>query len=196
MSGLEILGAVLGSIPLVISALEHYANGITTAKRYMAYRRELMDLIDKIATEEQIFGNTVKQLLTGIVDLERMEEIVPGGDLWRDSGIDLELKNRLCDGYHIYLQNVRGMEAALQRIRKKLALDPLGKVRHGRSFLHAGFSSTKTTCTINKETVRVRRSSPYELYKKRAEELLMIPVGHWHEMRGLLTAIPATILGP
>jgi hypothetical protein len=32
MSGLEITGVVLGAIPLVISALEHYSNGVSRTR--------------------------------------------------------------------------------------------------------------------------------------------------------------------
>jgi hypothetical protein len=30
MAGIEVAGVILGSIPLVIAALEHYGNGVST----------------------------------------------------------------------------------------------------------------------------------------------------------------------
>jgi hypothetical protein len=130
MSGLEVAGVVLGSLPLVISALEHYANGIHTAKRYWRYKLELRSLILQIDTERGIFLNTLEQLLSGLVRIEHMTEFLsnPGGLAWHD--VEVQLKLRLRSAYEIYFGNVNGMARSLKRIREKLALDPdSGKVR-------------------------------------------------------------------
>ncbi|KAF1941763.1 hypothetical protein EJ02DRAFT_191853 [Clathrospora elynae] len=127
MSGFEIAGMVLGALPLVISALEHYANGINTAKRFWRYKSEVRWLILQIKTEEGIFVNTIEQLLTGILRIEQMTEFIAGGKFWQEAGIELALKNRLRGAYEIYVDNVRGLESALQRMMKKLALDSDGK---------------------------------------------------------------------
>jgi hypothetical protein len=129
MSGLEVAGVVSGSLPLVILALEHYANGINTAKRFWRYKSEVRSLILQINTERGIFINTIEQLLTGIVRVEQMNEFISGGSFWKEAGIELQLKNRLRGAYEIYVANVRGMEASLLKMREKLALDPDGKVR-------------------------------------------------------------------
>jgi hypothetical protein len=130
MSGLEIAGVVLGSLPLVISALEHYAEGIHTAKRYWRYKTELRSLILQIDTERGIFINTLEQLLGGLVGIEHMTDFLanPGGKVWQN--VDVQLKSRLRSAYEVYFGNVSGMARALKRIREKLALDPdTGKVR-------------------------------------------------------------------
>lgn len=131
MSGLEIAGVVLGALPLVISALEHYANGINTAKRFWRYKSEVRSLILQINTERGIFINTLEQLLVGIVRIEHMTEFLssPGGDVWQEEDIDIKLKDRLRGAYEVYLGNVGGMVRALEVMMKKLALDPDGKVR-------------------------------------------------------------------
>jgi hypothetical protein len=128
MSGLEVAGVVLGALPLVISALEHYGEGVNTAKRYWRYKAEVRSLILQVNTERGIFINTLEQLLTGIVKIEHMAEFTsePGGDTWRVVGKLLE--NRLRGAYEIYLDNVRGMEASLKQMMEKLALAPDGKV--------------------------------------------------------------------
>lgn len=129
MSGLEIVGVVIGSIPLVLAALEHYANGVHTAKRYWRYKLELRSLILQIDTERGIFINTLEQLLVGLVRIEHMTDFLsnPGGKVWQD--VDVRLKSRLGSAYEIYLGNVSGMDRALKRIREKLALGPDGKAR-------------------------------------------------------------------
>jgi hypothetical protein len=134
MSGLEVAGVVLGALPLVISALEHYANGIQTAKRYWRYKSELRSLILQIDTERGIFINTLEQLLGGIVRIEHMTDFLsnPAGDAWKNADVNSKLKDRLRSVYDIYLGNVQGMERSLKSIMAKLALDAEGRVSDGR----------------------------------------------------------------
>lgn len=132
MSGLEVAGVVLGALPLIISALEHYANGINTAKRYWRYKSEIRSLILQVKTERDIFLNTIEQLLNGIVRLEQMETFLssPRGDIWRDEDVNSKLKDRLRGAYEVYHDNVEGMKTSIKGIMGKLALDPeTGKVR-------------------------------------------------------------------
>ena len=130
MSGLEVASIVIGTLPLVISALEHYAKGVNTAKRYWRFKTELRSLILQISTERGIFVNTLEQLLTGIVRTEHMAELISDSqsDTWRTSDVDKKLRDRLRDAYDIYLDNMKGMEASLKMIGEKLALDHNGKV--------------------------------------------------------------------
>ncbi|KAF2126815.1 hypothetical protein P153DRAFT_297008 [Dothidotthia symphoricarpi CBS 119687] len=129
MSGFEVAGVVLGSLPLVISAFEHYAAGIATAKRFFRYKSEMRSLILQMNTERSIFINTMEQLLTGIVRIEHMANFVSnaGSDIWKERDIEMKLKDRLRGAYEIYIENVKGMELACNLMMKKLALDPDGK---------------------------------------------------------------------
>jgi hypothetical protein len=131
MSGLEIAGVVLGTLPLIISALEHYVAGVNTAKRFWRYKSELRSLILQIDTQGGIFLNTLEQLLGGVVRIENMDDFLsnPGGDAWQDASVDLKLRDRLRGAYKVYLDNVSGMRKSMERIMRKLALDAEGKVR-------------------------------------------------------------------
>ncbi|KAI4690174.1 uncharacterized protein J4E84_004356 [Alternaria hordeiaustralica] len=165
MSGLEIAGAVLGSIPLVISAIEHYANGISTARRYLKYQTEMEDLLRKIRTEQKLFKNTIETLLNGIASDERMSDIVAGGNFWQEPDIELKLKDRLRDAYDIYLDNVCGMEASLQRFREKLALDQAGKMTEPtqialKSPKQVRFVQPRNECSSSDITLVERSSAP------------------------------------
>ena len=92
-------GVVLGSLPLVISAMEHYAEGIATAKRFWRYKSEMRSLILQINTERGIFINTLEQLLVGIIRVERMADFLakPCGDLWRESEASRPTEERIPD---------------------------------------------------------------------------------------------------
>jgi hypothetical protein len=140
MSGFEIAGVVLGSMPLIISALEFYYKGIVTAKRFWRYKKEFRVLIDQIDTERGIFINTLEQLLTGVVRVEHMSDFLsnPVGEVWRDASIEAKLKDRLRAAYQIYMKNINGMEMRSKEMREKLALNADGTVSAG-SVLYRAF---------------------------------------------------------
>ncbi|KAH6019993.1 hypothetical protein HBI83_109330 [Parastagonospora nodorum] len=129
MSGLEIAGVVLATVPFIIAALEHYATGIETAKRYFCYKREVQSTILSLQTYYTIFTNTLEQLLGGIIRIEHMADFIsnPGGDVWQDATIDAKLRERLRNAYKVYFDNVTGMEKSMKEIMKKLGLNAQGK---------------------------------------------------------------------
>jgi hypothetical protein len=137
MSGLEVAGIVLGALPLIITALEHYAKGVSTAKRFWSYKSEVRFLLLQINTESGIFVNTIEQLLTGIVRNDQMAKLMAsvGAEEWQDKVVEQRLKDRLRGAYQVYLDNVQGMAGALQKMMEKLALGPDGKVCRVCSFL-------------------------------------------------------------
>jgi hypothetical protein len=134
MSGFEVAGIVLSSLPLIISAMEHYAEGIHTAKRFWRYKSEMRSLILQVNTERGIFINTMEQLLTGILKIDQMAAFLadPGGKEWNTLGWEVEgkLRARLRSAYDIYVGNVQGMNTALRKIMGKLRLGDDGKVSH------------------------------------------------------------------
>ncbi|KAL2006428.1 hypothetical protein VTN00DRAFT_9096 [Thermoascus crustaceus] len=92
MSGFEVAGIVLRSIPLVISALEHYSDGARTLKRWRSYDGELKSLIRSLNTEMVKFQNVCENLLQGIVPPSRIEEMLNDllalfGKTWTSPGI-------------------------------------------------------------------------------------------------------------
>ncbi|KAF2267559.1 hypothetical protein CC78DRAFT_576929 [Lojkania enalia] len=131
MSGLEIGGVVLGSLPFIITAMEHYAQGIKTAKRFWRYKSEMTMVIRQLKTEQSIFINTLEKLLTGIVRVDHMSDFIknPWGEAWHNPEVEAKLKLRLRDSYDVYIENIRGMETASKNIMEKLALGPDGKAQ-------------------------------------------------------------------
>jgi hypothetical protein len=130
MSGAEVAGFVLAAIPLLISGLEHYAEGVTTIRRYLKYKNELRSLLRNLNTEYDIFRNTCEELLEGIVPARKMALLLenPGSDLWKDQVIEQKLKNRLQSSYSGYLETVDDMEDAVNEFKRRLKLGSDGKV--------------------------------------------------------------------
>lgn len=131
MSGFEIAGVVLGSIPLIISALEHYQGVFEKARLWRKYTRVLGELALKLGTEESLLKNTCELLLSGIVSLTEIETMVaePFGELWRDEKIKGGLHWKLDTSLEIFEKNVQQMKHVIDMLKKDLCIAPDPKVR-------------------------------------------------------------------
>ncbi|KAL9122471.1 MAG: hypothetical protein Q9187_000981 [Circinaria calcarea] len=129
VTGVETAGIVLASIPLVVSALEHYAEGVNTITKWWSYRRELASLVRVLDAEYAQFLGTCEKLLEGLVPPDELEELIadPRGAGWNNHELDRKLKGRLRRSYGSYLSSVKDMEAAVRTLAAKLELDPNGK---------------------------------------------------------------------
>ncbi|KAJ4138433.1 hypothetical protein NW768_002265 [Fusarium equiseti] len=122
MSGFEVAGIVLGSIPLVISTLEHYKNGISMMQRYRRYERELQRLIRNLETEKVKLQNVCEKLLDGIVPPSRIDDMVenPGGDLWVKEETQKAIRGRLWKSWSVFDKTLREIQTAIEEIYEKL----------------------------------------------------------------------------
>ncbi|KAJ8110838.1 hypothetical protein OPT61_g6422 [Boeremia exigua] len=131
MPGLEIVGVVLGALPLTIIALEQYANGVGTLERWRKYDARLRSLIRTVQTQEQIFKNILEHLLTVIVraDDRIFVLINAGGEAWHKAGIEEKLKDRLREAYSCYVGNLQAMSETINEIKGKLLFNSEGQAR-------------------------------------------------------------------
>lgn len=127
MSGFEVAGVILGSLPLIISALEHYAQGIATVKRFRRYKYEVESLIRQVETERVIFVNTLELLFAGLGNGAIMDSAFSRQAFWQGNSVDEKLRDRLSSAYDVYLSNVQAMDNELKMVMQKLALGPDGK---------------------------------------------------------------------
>lgn len=71
MSGFEVTGVVLGSLPLIISAIEYYADLVQTVKRAIKYKTELKNLKRDLDAESTVFLDTLEHILDGLIPARR-----------------------------------------------------------------------------------------------------------------------------
>jgi hypothetical protein len=127
VTGIETAGIVL---PLIISALEHYAEGIATIHKWWRYQRELASLKRILGAEYDRYLNTCEELLAGTVPDAVLAQLLdsPGGIGWRDPDIDRRLRARLRRSFHSYLDTINDLNDVVMTLKKKLELGPDGKV--------------------------------------------------------------------
>lgn len=120
MSGFEIAGIVLGSIPLVISALEHYSRGLSTIQRWRKYQRELQTLIRNLQTEQVKLQNVCEKLLVGVVPASEIEAMIdePAGPLWRRDAVEARVRARLWKSYVVFQEIVVNISEAINEIQR------------------------------------------------------------------------------
>ena len=125
MSGAEAAGLVLGAIPLVVSALEHYVEGVDTITRWWRYKAELTSLANILYAENARFLLTCERLLRDIVSAHDLELLMadPGGPQWADVELENKLRQRLQFSYAAYSQAVEDMAGAVKEFQTKLKLD-------------------------------------------------------------------------
>ena len=130
MSGFEIAGVILGSIPLVISALEHAGEGISAIQRWRKYKRELESLIRNLQTEQLRLQDVCEKLLIGLVPASQVEAMIndPLGKLWSREDIENKIRLRLWKASRLFRETVMGIKIAIDEIKAEIDSQKDGNV--------------------------------------------------------------------
>ncbi|KAJ4129020.1 hypothetical protein NW768_007549 [Fusarium equiseti] len=123
MSGFEIAGIVLGAIPLLISALEHYADGLSTLQRWRKHKREINSLIRNLETERIKLENVCEKLLLNLVPHSQIEDLIsnPMGDRWTDKEIQEKIQFRLGKGFNVFESTVIDLRTNIDEMAERIA---------------------------------------------------------------------------
>ncbi|KAK1458398.1 hypothetical protein CCUS01_09497 [Colletotrichum cuscutae] len=146
MSGFEIAGLVLGSIPLITKAFDDYKRVIATTRTWRNYDRE------KIC----------EKLLSCLVSPNDFELMIedPFGPLWKQEGVQRKIKSRLYRSFDTFQHVMEDMEAAINDIKQCLGLDAQGKAKWTeestiiKEFKRASFALNKSTYKYAIDTIR------------------------------------------
>ncbi|KAI1171588.1 hypothetical protein F4777DRAFT_565034 [Nemania sp. FL0916] len=124
MSGFEIAGIVLGAIPLVISALEHYQAGIGVISSIMKWEGLLDDLLSDLKLEKILFYWYLVGSLRGANIDELSRTVDPTEEqcivVLRNAKNSTELTRYLGSQYSTFVDIVKRYERHLGNIAKKL----------------------------------------------------------------------------
>lgn len=125
MSGVEVVGIVLGGIPLIISILEHYRDGVSTIQRWRRYERERQSLVRSLKTERVKLYNTCEKLLVGLVSPSQAQAMIqsPFGTLWQEDAFKRKIRARLGDSIEVFESNVEEMRDAMYEMMQRLGIE-------------------------------------------------------------------------
>ena len=123
MSGVEILGVLLGALPLCISAMEHYRSTIKTTSIFRrtrrAYNQDLRSMEDCRLSISLIVQQVLLPLQNaGMLTLPQYQILLasPGGPAWRDPQIDQSLREALGECYDSCMYNLTDMQDLAQEL--------------------------------------------------------------------------------
>lgn len=129
MSGFEVAGIVLGSIPIIVTAIEAYINFMRDWGKVTA---ELKSLNRQLTTERAKLYNVLDQLLGNMVPQRDIEPMLqnPMGPLWQAKETNDKIRRLLQDSYTPFEETVLEIQDILEDImrRLKVHVTPDGQV--------------------------------------------------------------------
>lgn len=127
MSGLEVVGVVLGALPLIISAFEHAQSLARKWDLLTNFNSENLKIWNDVKDEELMFRLQLQTLLAPLVrdgDLtkDRLETLMlsPRSDAWREADLDAALRKRLGEAHDRYFGNVEEIQVLAWRLLEPL----------------------------------------------------------------------------
>ncbi|KAI4253148.1 MAG: hypothetical protein LQ352_003858 [Teloschistes flavicans] len=130
VTGVETAGLVLAALPLVISALQHYNEGLKPLKDFARYKSVINELSNDISLQKCLLRGTCEKLLTGLVDSESHLACLldgPTSPAWREEQLALRLQERLQDSYSNYCELVSTISLAFGKLHYKIGLNAQGE---------------------------------------------------------------------
>ncbi|KAG7291261.1 hypothetical protein NEMBOFW57_001273 [Staphylotrichum longicolle] len=120
MSGFEIAGVILGSLPLLIPAIEHVRKGLSTRR----YDQQLQSLVRNLNAERVKLQNVCEKLLDGLVPPSQIRLMIsePLGDLWRDEDTARKIRARLWDkdSYEAFETAIQSISTSVEDLATKI----------------------------------------------------------------------------
>ncbi|KAF4979957.1 hypothetical protein FZEAL_3943 [Fusarium zealandicum] len=130
MSGFEVAGIVLGSIPLIIEALEAYSKFLQDWGRAPS---ELRSLKRQLTTERAKLYNICEQLISDVVAQNEIEPMLenPFGPLWQAQEVNNRVRQRLWGAYTEFEATLLEVQETLNVLTQRLNIHvtPDGQVQ-------------------------------------------------------------------
>ncbi|KAF2490358.1 hypothetical protein BU16DRAFT_566384 [Lophium mytilinum] len=125
MSGAEVAGLILAVMPLFISALEDYNDGLDPVKAFLRWERELPQFIRKLRNQHVHYEQTLRLLLAPITTEFDLAEMIadPNGELWKEESMAEKLQEKLAESYQAYQGTIQDIERIMKKIASKLDLE-------------------------------------------------------------------------
>ena len=129
MAGVELIGVIFASITLVISAIEHYRDGLDPLKDYFRYDCTLKSFRIQLRIQEDLFQGTLKILLLRDLYPHQVRDLFPDAGehrdarLWGTPEIETKLRQRLGSKYDAFMDAVGEMDSVMRKLMKGLEIE-------------------------------------------------------------------------
>ena len=122
MSGLEIVGILLGGTSLLISSLEHLSEGRDAARRWKHHDKQLETLLEQLEVDRTILRNVCEALLHRLVNKDQLDAMLddPTAGWWDDKLVRRKIKRRLDTGFTSFAFLVHEINEGILSLQKRL----------------------------------------------------------------------------
>ncbi|KAH8680423.1 hypothetical protein BGZ61DRAFT_520223 [Ilyonectria robusta] len=122
MSGFEVAGVVLGSLPLLISAMEHYRDGLDPVKAFLRYQDELNRALRDLRALHTSLAMTLEYILKQVAGQDEVIDMMSDHrqQMWKSNELETSLRSLLKDAYDDYVDILGDVESDLKVLASKL----------------------------------------------------------------------------
>jgi hypothetical protein len=125
MSGVEIIGLMLGVLPLVISAAEDYKKCFEPLERWRRFKFVFRDFITSVDIQRQMFQLVLKKLLIRVkLPAEEKQRLltVPNYEGWSEPETVDAIRSRLGESYDACMEILGAMKENMQELQVMMSL--------------------------------------------------------------------------
>lgn len=130
MSGVEVIGLLLGIFPLVVSALEHYQDVHKAARLLTRFETEYRKTLDDVKDEQLFLQLSLEELLLPLTNSDGLQD----GDLetllsdlteenWKQADVVSALKSRLGRTHTRFMEIAKSLDSLTSRLLVTLVND-------------------------------------------------------------------------
>jgi len=130
MSGIEVIGIVLGALPLAISLFRSYEDLAAANNRLRDFEKLYRNVLRDLEHEELLFRLIIETLVRPLVNDEMihkndLDRIVNNTDdsSWEDEDISEALHRRLGDAHMPFIQTLEDTEQQCMQLLKSVGFD-------------------------------------------------------------------------
>ena len=117
MSGFEVIGVILGLIPIVLGGIDSY--------KRVRNNQESRQLARDFKTERVIFDNTIEELIYPLVSDSQLQTLLkdPNGRLWQDKQLSASVERHLDGAYPIFSEIMEDIKVVMSELQNTLSAE-------------------------------------------------------------------------
>lgn len=126
MTGIEVIGLVLGGFPLLIAALERSRKAAEVYDDWWQIKKEYRKCKQELQYAELALESNLEQLLLPmLVDDDEVKELIsePGGARWKNAELERKLVVQLPRSYSLFINTVNDINIVMKELKQELGID-------------------------------------------------------------------------
>lgn len=170
MSGIEVVGLVLGAFPIVLNCLDYYREGFEPLEEWWNFRTHFIAFIDDIRHQMMIYHQSIALLLDPIItDPRSLNALVQDATdpRWSNGSLSDLLKQRLvASELERFLRIVQRMEKEIGGLKKLLGIKD-GNVRIQQDSRHPPDHSVLSSLSLKAQWAQPDQQQSWEWQMQR-----------------------------